>query len=226
MKNVFGLQKFRQNQWKAIDAIINQKRDVFLVASTGYGKSLIFQYPPIFLNRRVIVVSPLNSLMMTQVMALKQIDINAIYFPLNSMSQIMNMKLDDYQIIYTTPENLHYINKKLLLENAKDSICMVAIDECHSVSKKSSDYREPFGEINQIKELFPNVPIACLTSTATTAISEDIVTYLNLDKPLMLRTSFDRPNITYIVRKKTKFMNDVKSYILEVTEGNYQRHFY
>lgn len=196
------------------------------MAGSAYGKSLIYQFPPIFLKKIIIVLSPLVCIMETQCWDLNEKGINAVFFN-SSSKRLNNIKIDSsVQVIYTTPETFSEVHSKLVEVNLKSKVCMIAIDECHAISRKSSDHRLQYANLKFTRDYFPTTPLVCLTSTASTALCEEIAIDLKLVNPLMLSTELNRPNITYIAREKSvleaNFLDHAKSDILEVhnSDGN------
>lgn len=130
LQNVFGHKEFRPMQWKVIRSIIEDKRDNCCVMATGYGKSLIFQFPPVFLNGISFIVSPLISLMQDQVNSLNLVNIRACM--LGSAQTNKSIENDivngDYRIVYASPEYMSGWGSSLIAK-LKDKLTLIAVDE-------------------------------------------------------------------------------------------------
>jgi RecQ family ATP-dependent DNA helicase len=215
LKSIFKHNSFHEAQWAIIRAIIYDKRDCFIIAGTGFGKSLCYQFPPIFMNKIAVVISPLISLMEDQVLALQRKGVKACF--LGSMQTEKNINLKKYQVIYLTPE---YLDGHENLNTIKDQICLIAIDECHCITVWGSDFRPKFRQLAKFKENFPGVPVLCLTATATEHCQTDIFTSLNLNNPLFIKTDLNRPNLEFsVIRRGEDFVEDVKPFLNDVTAG-------
>jgi ATP-dependent DNA helicase RecQ len=204
LKKYFGYNKFRTGQEEAVNNIISGK-DSLVIMPTGSGKSLCYQLPAQLFTGLTIVVTPLISLMKDQVDSCIQNGIEATY--LNSTldsfdnSIIKNEILHGrYKILYVAPERFEteeFINFMKQLE-----ISFVAIDEAHCISQWGHDFRKSYLNItNSIKKLNNRPVVAALTATATNQVKEDIITLLNMDKPEIIFTGYDRPNLYYSVLK-------------------------
>ena len=216
LKRNFGHKKFKPEQWEVIRAIIYDKRDCLIVAGTGFGKSLIYQFPPVFLNKIAIVISPLISLMEDQVLSLQKKGIKA----LDSIQKNPKAKLDNFQFIYLTPEFFDGTGKEKLCA-IKDRICLVAIDECHCITQWGSDFRPKYRELANFKTFLPHVPIVCLTATATDLCLNDVCSTLHLEKPLITKADLNRPNLNIsVIQRGYVFVDDVKNHLLNVTNGS------
>lgn len=132
LRSKFHHSQFRQEQWEIINMVMNKKRDVLAVMATGYGKSLCFQFPAVFKNGFVLVVSPLIALMESQVMALEQLNIKACYVGRAQEDTQIYTKIarGEFNIIYCTPELLQscYGTGKRMLNSIADRLMLVAID--------------------------------------------------------------------------------------------------
>lgn len=215
----FGFDNFKEEQWKAISQLMYKKEDAFLCANSGYGKSLIYQFPPVFLGKKSIVISPLISLMETQVQKLESLGISACF--ISGQQKNIGLNLKNYTVIYSTPENFAIIRGIIKWAADKDEICLIAVDEAHCISKISSDHRPAYELLTSIKENFPSIPIVALTSTASSETTANICNLLSLKNPLMLKVPLDRPNIEYICLPQSScFISDVKRFILDLPSGS------
>jgi len=196
-------------------------RDSLVLMPTGGGKSLCYQIPALVREGMGIVVSPLIALMQDQVAALQQLGLRAAY--LNSTlsreqhSQVMRSIYDgELDLLYIAPERLLQDNTLQRLMNVE--ISLIAIDEAHCVSQWGHDFRADYLGLHVLKQAFPGVPRVALTATADERTRQEIVTRLALDEPKVFVSSFDRPNIRYIVQEKgdakaqlIKFLQDYKN---------------
>ena len=204
LKTVFGFQTFRPNQESIIRNIL-EGRDVFAVMPTGGGKSLCYQLPATLMHGTAIVVSPLISLMKDQVDAAVENGVQAAFMnsSMNSdeVSDVYRMlKYNKIKLLYIAPERFameHFIERLKTVP-----ISMFAIDEAHCVSEWGHDFRQDYLALSRIPEVFPDVPVAAFTATATRKVQEDIISKIRLRKPHIVRASFDRPNLFYEVKPK------------------------
>lgn len=208
---IFGITELKNKQKEIINGIINEKRDVCCILPTGYGKSLCYQLPPLFLNKPGIIVSPLISLMEDQKNALQKKNISVCCYnsTINKKTLKNEILRNDYKLIYITPEQI--VKSRLLLELLHDDvgISLIAIDEAHCVSVWGHSFRSQYRELGQLKEWLPNVPIIALTGTATDNVEKDICVSLNLKNPLIVKSSFDRPNLFLECKPKTTIIKDL-----------------
>jgi len=206
LKTVFGFQTFRPNQESIIKNILDS-RDVFAVMPTGGGKSLCYQLPATLMHGTSVVISPLISLMKDQVDAAVENGIQAAF--INSsmdpdeVSDVYRMlKYNKIRLLYIAPERFampHFLER---LKTA--AISMFAIDEAHCISEWGHDFRPDYLGLSLIPEMFPDVPIAAFTATATRRVQEDIIHKIGLRKPHIVRASFNRPNLFYEVKAKSR----------------------
>ncbi|MET2984618.1 RecQ family ATP-dependent DNA helicase [Aureibaculum conchae] len=209
LKQYFGFSKFKGLQEQVIKSIIN-KEDVFVIMPTGGGKSLCYQLPALIQEGTAIVVSPLIALMKNQVDAIRGISTDeGIAHVLNSslnkgdVARVMNdIKTGVTKLLYVAPESL---TKEEYIEFLKtQKISFVAIDEAHCISEWGHDFRPEYRNLKKIIERIDNVPIIGLTATATPKVQEDILKNLSITNATTYKASFNRPNLFYEVRPKTK----------------------
>ncbi len=215
LKDVFGYDAFRDGQGKVIHHVC-EGGDALVLLPTGGGKSLCYQIPALVKAGTAIVVSPLISLMQDQVEQLKALGVKAAYLnsTLDNDEQVRineNLQSGSLDLLYVSPERLMQYHFQQLLNRA--DIALFAIDEAHCVSHWGHDFRQDYRSLGQIKSRFPNTPIIGLTATADSATQSDILTQLNLSKPLVYKGSFDRPNIRYRVMGKYKAFEQVVDYV-------------
>jgi len=222
LKKVFGYDEFKEHQYEIINNILDLN-DVLGVMPTGYGKSLCFQIIPLLTNEMAIVVSPLIALMADQKMILDKLGIKSCCYN-SSLTQKKKKEIEEglvnneYQIMYITPESLTLQSTMDLIEKVYEDkgICMVAIDEAHCISSYGFDFRPKYKEIVKIRKLLTNVPVLAVTATATDKVTNDIKKMMKMEKCVMIKTSFDRPNLMIHVRlQSSNVVNDIVSIISE-----------
>ncbi len=219
LKKWFGFDDFRDKQLEIIKAVLEDKKDVCAIMFTGSGKSLCYQFPAVHANKTVLIISPLIALMNDQ-----KLKMDALKIPtccLNSTVNFKNTLKDEilkkkYRIILTTPEYL--VKQEAFIKElaSKDILCLVAIDEAHVASTWAQDFRTSYTQLGCIREWVPDVPILALTATATKKVQNDIVKILELNKPLIIKTTFDRPNlIIKVIPKGQDAIEDIMSVIVK-----------
>jgi len=220
LNHTFGYLDFRGQQREIIQTTLDGN-DSLVLMPTGGGKSLCYQIPGIVREGMAIVVSPLIALMQDQVAALKQLGLRAAY--LNSTlsreeyNHVMRLIYDgELDLLYIAPERL--LQENTLQRLISFQISLIAIDEAHCVSQWGHDFRADYLGLHVLKQAFPNVPRIALTATADERTREEIITRLALHQPKRFVSSFDRPNIRYIVQEKgdakaqlIKFLQDYKN---------------
>lgn len=210
LKTCFGYDEFREHQYEIINTIFNEK-DVTAILPTGYGKSLCFQLPAVYRNEPVIVISPLIALMEDQKMLMNKIGINACCY--NSMAKKDKLESEilegKYRIIYITPESVIKCSDLLNQLYETHGISMFAIDEAHCISSYGFDFRKSYRELYKLREICKGVPIMAVTATATEDVVADINKVMMMDG-IVVKTSFNRPNLTLYVNQKDKYTdNDI-----------------
>ncbi|NTW67745.1 MAG: DNA helicase RecQ [Nitrospirae bacterium] len=205
LRTVFGFESFRPNQEMIVSAILN-KRDVFAVMPTGGGKSLCYQLPALLLQGTTIIISPLISLMKDQVDAARANGIAAAFMN-SSLGQreitdlYRELKSNRLKILYIAPERFAMPQ---FLETLKGiPLALFAIDEAHCISEWGHDFRPDYLGLSAIPTLFPGVPVAAFTATATQKVQQDIINTIGLRTPRVVRASFNRPNLFYQVEAKS-----------------------
>lgn len=200
LKDVYGYDHFRGVQAEAIDAVVRDQRDVFLLMATGGGKSLCYQLPALVLGRAVVVVSPLISLIQDQVHALHQRDLSAVYLGSAQEDGSVWDRLETFQFLYVTPE---LASTDRFREALSTTIrpCLLAIDESHCVSEFGHDFRPEYRHLHELRDVLPEgTPLMAVTATARPQTRVDIVSNLRIRaNALQLITTVDRPNLTYVV---------------------------
>jgi RecQ family ATP-dependent DNA helicase len=228
LREFFGYTKFRHEQQAVCEAVL-QGRDVSVFWATGSGKSLCYQVPAFHLEKTVIVVSPLISLMNDQVTTLNnKIDMgskaschNGRMLPPATFLGTAGNPLDEepalqglFRLVYVTPEKLagRFLENLAPLAQA-GKLALVAIDEAHCVSQWGPDFRPSFFDLRQVREALPSVPLMALTATAVPRVKEDIQTILQLHDAFVSTSSFDRPNLKISVHRKASLAADLHSLV-------------
>ncbi len=213
LKSIFGFQSFRPNQEGIIQNILDRK-DIFAVMPTGGGKSLCYQLPSKMMDGTVVVISPLISLMKDQVDAARENGISVAFLnsslSIQEMSSVYRMlRSNALELLYIAPERFAMPE---FLETLKTvTISFFAIDEAHCISEWGHDFRPDYLKLSTITRIFPHVPVAAFTATATPRVQEDIINRIGLRSPYIVRASFNRQNLFYQVKGKA----GVESQILE-----------
>ena len=210
LKKHFGFSQFKGLQEDVIKNIISGE-NTFVIMPTGGGKSLCYQLPALMSEGTAIVVSPLIALMKNQVDALRGISSeNGIAHVLNSSltkAEIRQVKQDITdgitKLLYVAPESLTKEENVEFLKSVK--ISFMAVDEAHCISEWGHDFRPEYRNLrNIIKKIHDNIPIIALTATATPKVQDDIIKNLGVSGATVYKASFNRPNLYYEVRPKTK----------------------
>ena len=217
LRSVFGFRSFRPNQEEIVRAIMSG-RDVFAVMPTGGGKSLCYQLPAVLLPGTCIVISPLISLMKDQVDAAQANGIRAAYLnsslsPGEQSSVIGKLLSNSLDLLYVAPERFSLDHFRDLL--AQVSISLAVIDEAHCISEWGHDFRPDYLSLSDLKSLLPDSPVTAFTATATLNVQEDILRKLGQRDPLIVRASFDRPNLTYDIR----FKENTSAQLVSILKG-------
>jgi ATP-dependent DNA helicase RecQ len=209
LKKYFGFSKFKGLQKDAIESLV-EGNDIFVVMPTGGGKSLIYQLPALILEGTAIVVSPLIALMKNQVDAIRGTTAEeGVAHVLNSSlnkGEVARVKRDIEngitKLLYVAPESLTKDENIDFLKRQK--ISFVAIDEAHCISEWGHDFRPEYRNLRNIIKKIGKFPIIGLTATATSKVQEDILKNLGIPEARTFKASFNRPNLFYEVRPKTK----------------------
>ena len=209
LKKYFGFNQFKGLQEQVVKSIITGN-NTFVIMPTGGGKSLCYQLPALVLDGTAIVVSPLIALMKNQVDAIRSLSSETgIAHVLNSSlnkTEIAKVKKDITsgitKLLYVAPESLTKEEYIEFLNSVK--LSFVAIDEAHCISEWGHDFRPEYRNLRNIVRLLGDVPMIGLTATATPKVQEDILKNLDMPDANTFKASFNRPNLYYEVRTKTK----------------------
>ena len=219
LKYYFGFDSFKGDQEAIIRNLLN-KKDTFVLMPTGGGKSLCYQLPALLMEGTAIVISPLIALMKNQVDAIKHIseDDNVAHFINSSLNKASitqvkeDIKAGRTKLLYVAPESLTKAEYVEFLKSVK--ISFYAIDEAHCISEWGHDFRPEYRRIRPIINEIGPAPVIALTATATDKVRIDIKKNLCILDAKEYKSSFNRPNLYYEVRPKTKDVDkDITKYI-------------
>ena len=235
LKTYFGYEDFRPLQAEIVQSVLDG-RDTLALMPTGGGKSLCFQVPTMAMNGLCLVITPLIALMKDQVENLHRRDIRAaaIYTGMSYEQQktaLDNCMWGPYHFLYVSPERLE--SEEFRERLSRLPICLIAVDEAHCISQWGYDFRPSYLKIAEIRDLVARkacgledaslqngstaayslktglVPILALTATATPGVVDDIQERLAFREKNVLRKSFARPNISYVVRESNKKADEI-----------------
>jgi len=212
----WGYSKFRPLQEDIIQSVMSG-RDTLALMPTGGGKSLTFQVPAMANDGICIVITPLIALMKDQVENLKQRDIKAIAIYSGMTQEEIDIALENciygnVKFLYISPERLETEIFKLRVKHMNISI--LAIDEAHCISEWGYDFRPSYLKIAEFRNHIPNVPVLALTATATPKVVIDIQEKLHFKEKNVLQKSFERKNLTYLVRN----VEDKLNYLIDTIQ--------
>ena len=222
LKSYFGFDKFKGDQEAIIQNLL-QERDTFVLMPTGGGKSLCYQLPALMMPGKEIVISPLIALMKNQVDAMRH------YSEEDGIAHFLNSSLNKQQIeqvredvmsgktrlLYVAPESLTKDENVDFLKSVQ--ISFYAVDEAHCISEWGHDFRPEYRRIRPIINAIGSRPIIALTATATPKVQHDIQKNLGMTDAKVFKSSFNRPNLYYEVRPKTK---DIDKDIIKFIKAN------
>lgn len=209
LKTYFGFDTFKGDQEAIIENVM-RGNDTFVLMPTGGGKSLCYQLPSLLMDGVAIVISPLIALMKNQVDAIRNYseEDGVAHFINSSLNKaaIDQVKGDiisgKTKLLYVAPESLTKEENVEFLRSVK--ISFYAIDEAHCISEWGHDFRPEYRKIRPIIDQIGRAPIIALTATATNKVRDDIKKNLGIVKAKDYKSSFNRPNLYYEVRPKTK----------------------
>ena len=212
LKSIFGFNSFRADQEDIILNLLAGK-DSMVIMPTGGGKSMCYQLPALISDGCAIVVSPLIALMKNQV------DVLRGHYQNDSIAHVLNSSLTKTQtnqvkediksgktkLLYVAPESLVKTENTEFFRSVK--ISFYAIDEAHCISEWGHDFRPEYRNLRTIIKQIDDVPIIGLTATATEKVQEDILKTLGISDAKTFKASFNRANLFYEVRPKTKVVD-------------------
>ena len=227
LKTYFGYDDFRPLQSEIIASVLDH-RDTLALMPTGGGKSICFQVPTLVMGqedpekRLCLVITPLIALMRDQVANLQARGIHAaaVYTGMSWDKQrvaLDNCLYGPYHFLYCSPERLESEEFRKRLKDLP--IGLIAVDEAHCISQWGYDFRPSYLNIAAVRELLPDVPVLALTATATPDTIEDIQAKLGFKEKNVLRKSFHRENLTYVVRR-TDNKEEQVAHILSKVPGS------
>ena len=202
LREHWGYDSFRPKQEEIVRAALDG-RDVLAILPTGGGKSVCFQVPALMSQGIAIVVTPLIALMKDQVQNLNDRGIKALCVNAGMNGREVELALNnaaygDFKFLYVSPERL----STRLFQNylAQMNVIYIVVDEAHCISQWGYDFRPDYLQIGKLRELV-EAPVIALTATATPQVAEDIMTRLGFEERCLIKSGFERPNLSYIVRQ-------------------------
>lgn len=202
LREHWGYDSFRPKQEEIVRAALDGK-DVLAILPTGGGKSICFQVPALMSQGIAIVVTPLIALMKDQVQNLNDRGIKALCVNAGMNGREVELALNnaaygDFKFLYVSPERL----STRLFQNylAQMNVSYIVVDEAHCISQWGYDFRPDYLQIGKLRELV-DAPVIALTATATPKVAEDIMTRLGFEERCLIKSGFERPNLSYIVRQ-------------------------
>ena len=218
LKKYFGFSKFKGNQAKVIQSLLDG-HDTFVIKPTGGGKSLCYQLPAFMSEGTAIIVSPLIALMKNQVDAIRG------FAPNDNVAHVLNSSLSKREtiqvkedisngftkLLYVAPESLTKDENIEFLKKIK--ISFFAIDEAHCISEWGHDFRPEYRNLRTIFQRIGKAPIIALTATATEKVQEDIQKNLGMENSKFYKSSFNRENLFYDVRPKINVNKEIIKFI-------------
>jgi len=205
LRERFGYPDFRDGQAAAVASVL-QRRDTLVILPTGGGKSLCYQVPALLLPQITVVVSPLISLMHDQVAALAARGIAAEYLDSTlsrseQHNRLIKVAREELKLLYVAPERL--ASGDLAQRFANVGVSLLAVDEAHCISEWGHDFRPSYLKLRMARSALGSPPVIALTATATPHVRRDISAQLGLAQARTVITGFDRPNLTFSVRRAT-----------------------
>ena len=203
LKQYWGYDSFREMQYEIISSVLSGE-DTLALMPTGGGKSITYQLPTMVSDGLCIVITPLIALMKDQVDRLRTRGIQAVAIHSGLSRRKIDVLLDncvygDIKFLYISPERLN--SDIFQLRVRRMNISLIAVDEAHCISQWGYDFRPAYLHISKLRELQPEVPVLALTASATEEVADDIMERLKFDRKRVMRSSFARPNLSYVVRK-------------------------
>ena len=216
LKKYWGYESFRPAQKEIIDEALGG-RDVLAILPTGGGKSVCFQVPAMMRDGLALVVTPLIALMKDQVRNLGARGIKALAIHAGMSRREVELALNnaaygDFKFLYVSPERLGTELFRTWL--SRMSVSFIVVDEAHCISQWGYDFRPDYLRIGELRKTL-DAPVIALTATATPPVAEDIMDNLGFRARNLIKSGFERPNLSYIVRKA----EDKKGQLLAICRG-------
>lgn len=202
LSEYWGYDSFRPCQEDIVNAAL-EGRDVLAVLPTGGGKSVCFQVPALMREGVAIVVTPLIALMKDQVQNLNDRGIKALCVNAGMGRREVELTLNnaaygDFKFLYVSPERLA---TRVFQDYVREmKVSFIVVDEAHCISQWGYDFRPDYLQIGKIRDMV-DAPVIALTATATPQVAEDIMERLRFQEKCLIKSGFERPNLSYIVRK-------------------------
>lgn len=212
LQKYWGYEAFRPMQEEIIHQALDGK-DVLAILPTGGGKSICFQVPALMKDGIALVVTPLIALMKDQVQNLQARGIRAMAVHAGMGRREVDLALNnaaygDYKFLYLSPERLRtqLFQSYLSVLN----VSFIVVDEAHCISQWGYDFRPNYLQIGELRSRV-DAPVIALTATATPLVAKDIMARLKFQEPNMLVSGFERPNLSYVVRKTQDKLGQIRS---------------
>ena len=217
LKQYWGYESFRESQYEIISSVLSG-RDTLALMPTGGGKSITYQLPTLMTDGLCVVITPLIALMKDQVDKLQRQGISAVAIHSGLSRRKIDIALDncvygDVKFLYIAPERLN--SDIFRLRARRMNISLIAVDEAHCISQWGYDFRPSYLHIKTLREFQPEAPVLALTASATERVTDDIMENLCFAEKNIIRSSFARPNLSYVVRK----VEDKEEQLLRVISG-------
>lgn len=202
LKEYWGYDSFRPKQEEIVLSAL-EGRDVLAILPTGGGKSVCFQVPAMMREGTAIVVTPLIALMKDQVLNLNDKGIKALCVNAGMSRREVDLTLNnaaygDFKFLYVSPERL---GTTLFRRYVREmNVSFIVVDEAHCISQWGYDFRPDYLQIGELREIV-DAPVIALTATATPKVAEDIMDRLGFGERNLIKSGFERPNLSYIVRR-------------------------
>jgi ATP-dependent DNA helicase RecQ len=199
LKDYWGYDGLKDTQFEVIKKVVEENKDVCAILATGFGKSICYQLPYLITKKNIIVISPLIALMYEQGQEMISKGINTAIFNSETTLQTKSQEKAEIiggitKLIFMTPE--FFVKSYDFIQEIRDNLLMVCIDEAHALSTWGFDFRPGYTELNVIREWLPEIPILTLTATASVKVRNDIYKILKLNNPEIIIGNFDRPNLS------------------------------
>ena len=202
LKEYWGYDSFRPKQEDIVTAALDGK-DVLAILPTGGGKSVCFQVPAMMRDGIALVVTPLIALMKDQVQNLNDRGIKALCVNAGMGRREVELTLNnalygDFKFLYVSPERLGTERFRSYVQEM--NVSYIVVDEAHCISQWGYDFRPDYLQIGKLREIV-DAPVIALTATATPEVAEDIMVRLGFEEKCLIKSGFERPNLSYVVRR-------------------------